>query len=164
MGLTALAPITAAGRDRVARWLADPTVAAWWGSRAAAEARIALALATPSALCRMIHRDGAAIGYAQAVDAGLADDLGGPPLAPGTAECLVFIGEAEARGRGHWPAALDLVAAEVLATTLALACAVVVPVRNERVARAAERVGFRWQAIHADPAAGPCWVMVRERR
>jgi hypothetical protein len=162
-GEIALAPVDRCGRDRVTRWLADPAVAAFCGGRSTAEARIAMALATPSAVCRMLTLDGAAIGYAQAVDAGLVEDAGGPGLAPGTAECFLFVGDAAARGRGHWGAALGLLAEEVLTTTLAIGFAIGVPLRNERVVRAAEHAGFRWQAIHADPALGPCWVMVRAR-
>lgn len=158
-----LEPVTPAGRDRVARWLREPAVAQWWGSRGAAEARIAAALSTPSAICRMVALDKLPVGWAQAVDAGLGVDEGGPRLAPGTAECMVFIGEAAHRGQGHWGTALDLLAREVLSTTLAIACAVAVPVRNERVVRAAERAGFRWTAIHDDAGAGPMWVMLRGR-
>lgn len=159
----ALATVSPTGRDRVARWLADPAVAGWWGGRAAAEARIAIAMSTSGAICRMIDLEGEAIGYAQALDAGLSADAGGMGLKAGVAECMVFIGEAQWRGRGLWPAALDLLAREVLSTTLAIACAVAVPVRDEKVARAAERVGFKWQRIEDDPATGPTWVMVRER-
>jgi hypothetical protein len=60
-------------------------------------------------------------------------------------------------------AALALLAEEVFATTLALACCGLVPVTNEAAARAYERARFRWQRIWHDPVRGPTWVMLRER-
>jgi hypothetical protein len=59
--------------------------------------------------------------------------------------------------------ALALLADEVFATTLALACCGLVPVTNEAAARAYERARFRWQRIWHDPVRGPTWVMLRER-
>ncbi len=66
-------------------------------------------------------------------------------------------------GRGMGEKALDLLVREVFTTTLAVACAVLVPVRRERAARAHETVGFRWIAIRDDPLLGPSWLMLRER-
>ena len=157
--LKAVDPI---GRGRIERWLRSPSVADWWGGTAAGEARVRLALTSEAAICRMVSLDGVPIGYGQAMDA-IAGGASSDNLPPGTWECDLFIGEEIHRGRGYWSLALDQLATEVLSTTLALACAVVVPLRNERVARAAERIGFRWTRIIALPRGGPSWIMLRDR-
>jgi hypothetical protein len=59
--------------------------------------------------------------------------------------------------------ALALLAEEVFATTLAIACCGLVPITNEAVARAHERAQFRWRHVWNDPVLGPSWVMLRER-
>ena len=58
---------------------------------------------------------------------------------------------------------LALLAEEVFATTLAVACSGVVSIRNEAAARAYERAGFRWQRIWSDRLLGPSWLMLKER-
>ena len=87
-----------------------------------------------------------------------------PAVPAGTWDCDLFIGSEPDRGRGHGQAALDLLVGEVFATTLAIACMIVISVRNERAARAYENVGFRWVAVTWDPIQGPSWVMLRDRR
>ena len=157
-----LRPTDIAGRDLVARWLRQPAVAEWWGGTAVGEARMRLAMTSDAAICRMVTLGGTPIGYGQGMDAA----AGGAPsadLPPGSWECDLFIGEEAHRGKGVWSVAMDQLAGEVLSTTLALSCAVVVPIRNERVARAAERIGFRWTRIVAAPRGGPSWVMLRDR-
>jgi hypothetical protein len=64
---------------------------------------------------------------------------------------------------GRAAEALSLLAEEVFATTLALACYGLVPVTNEAAARAYEGARFRWRQIWSDPVLGPSWVMLRER-
>lgn len=145
----------------IRRWIRRPEVEAWWGSAASAEARIAIAIESPSSLCRIIVGDGEPVGYAQALDAALLGS--GGALAPGTWDCDLFVGSQAHRGRGIGAAALTLLADEVFTTSLAVAIAMIVPVRNERVVRACEKAGLRWQSVYQDPAAGPSWVLVRER-
>lgn len=154
-----LQPVGSTGHDRVAAWLATPEVGAWWGGADSAQAHIHLARATEHAICRLVLLGDEPIGYGQAMDAADA----GRDFAPATWTCDLFIGAASKRGFGYWSAAMDQLVGEVFATTLALGCAVVVPIRHERVARAAERIGFGWQSITALPRAGPAWVMVRPR-
>lgn len=159
----ALRPAKPGDRDLIHRWLRNPEVSRWWGNLASAEAEISLALESGSALCRIIETGGLPIGYAQAADCGLTSS---PPIAAvpaGTWNCHVFIGSEAHRGRGAGQAALDLLVGEVFASTLAVACMIAVPVRNERAARAHEAAGFRWVAVAEDPIHGPSWVMLRER-
>ena len=153
-----LRPIVEADRFRLRRWLAQPRVVQWWGSRAAADAMIALAAQTPSALVRIIERDGEPIGYAHALD------IAEPRLRPATWTADAFIGAPLARGQGLGAKALALLATEIFATTLASALAVRVSIRNERSVRAIERSGFGWHSFAADPALGPCWWLIAVRR
>ncbi|MDX2155672.1 MAG: GNAT family N-acetyltransferase [Hyphomicrobiaceae bacterium] len=162
-GAPHLVPIGPADRDQVRRWLSMPEVQAFWGSAAAAEAEVSLALAGPGTICRMIEIDGATVGYAHALDCVLLGGDHAAALPPATWDCAVFIASAGHRGRGLGGRALALLVAEVFSTTLALACVIRVPVRSEAAARAVEGVGFRWERIAGDAALGPVWVMRIER-
>lgn len=156
---------TASPADRflIRRWLADPEVESWWGSRAGAEAEIALAMESPSALCRMIECNSEPIGYAHAVDVGLWNEPLPQELPAGCWDIDLFIGSAERRARGYGGRALELLTDEVFATTLAVACCIFVSVKNERAVRAYERAGFRWLCIWPDRSFGPCWVLLKDR-
>lgn len=162
IGLT-LAPLEHGDSERVRRWLLDPNVQQWWGNAASAEAEISLARASDAAICRLIRLGGAAIGYAQAVEYGQATTTRKTPVPAGSWECRIFIGAMPQRGKGYGQQALDHLAREVFASTLAIACVIPVSIRNERAARAYEAIGFRWIAITDDPVHGPSWVMLRDR-
>lgn len=158
-----LTPVGPSDQTLIRRWLRDTDVQAWWGNVAAAEAEIALAQQSEGAIARMIKLGDDSIGYAHALDvAGLEPPLPAA-LKAGTYDCDLFIGSADHRGRGYGQRALELLAGEVFATTLAIACSIVVSVRNERAVRAYERAGFRWQSVWQDPVSGASWVMVRQR-
>ena len=152
-----LRPITDGDRFRLRRWLAEPHVIAWWGSKAAAEAAVALAAQSPTAVARIIERDGDAIGYAHALD------LEDRRLPAGTWIADVFIGAAVYRGQGLGAIALAQLSDEVFRTTLAPALAVRVSIRNERPVRFIERAGFKWHAVVPDALLGPCWLLVAVR-
>jgi RimJ/RimL family protein N-acetyltransferase len=154
---------TPGDRFMVRRWLADPQIEAWWGSQASAEAEIALAMESPSALCRIIESAGQPIGYAHAVDAGLWGDVLPAQIPPGCWDIDIFIGAPSHRGQGVGSRAVELLAREVFATTLAVACCMVASVRNEAAIRAYEHAGFRWVSVWNDPASGPCWVLLKQR-
>jgi len=158
-----LRPFGPADWDRLSKWLAQPEIERWWGTRSAAEAEIRSALQSASALCRIIEVDGEAAGYAQAIDVALLDGGLPPELPAGAWDADLFIASAEHRGRGVGQAALRLLAREVFATTLAIAISVFAPVRNEAAARAYEKAGFRWVGIVEDPIFGPSWIMIRDR-
>lgn len=158
-----LAAVTRNDRDRIRRWIADATIRGWWGTPASVEAEIAIALDSPNAICRMIEVDGAPVGYAHALDAGLLGPADRPGGVPGIWQCSFLIGSDAHRGRGLGAAALDSLATEVFATTLALGCEMRVPVRSERAVREIEGVGFRWHRVEPDQTLGPVWIMRRER-
>jgi aminoglycoside 6'-N-acetyltransferase len=147
----------------LSQWLHAPDIEAWWGTLASAQSEIRLVAESPSALRRMIDADGETVGYAHAFDSGLSAHSDHPAIVSGAWMCHAFVGSAPHRGRGIGQQALDLLVIEVFATTLAVACAVVVPVRRERAARAYEATGFRWVAISNDPVLGPSWLMLRGR-
>ena len=158
-----LRPATPEDRFVVRRWLANPDIQAWWGNAASAEAEINLAMASDTAVCRIIEAAGAPIGYAHAVDIAVWNEERPEEFPPATWDIDLFIASAEHRGRGLGHAALELLTQEVFASTLAVACSAVVPIRNEAAVRAYERTGFRWLRIWSDPLFGPCWLMLKER-
>jgi RimJ/RimL family protein N-acetyltransferase len=158
-----LRPATPEDRFRIHRWLVEPAIQAWWGNAASAEAEVNLAMASETALCRIIEYGNDAVGYAHAVEIGLWGGARPAELAPGTWDTDLFIASEPHRGRGLGAVALDLLVAEVFATTLAVACCGVVSIRNEAAVRAYEQAGFRWLRIWHDPLSGPSWLMLKDR-
>lgn len=157
-----LRPATSADRFRIRGWLADSAVQTWLGNVASAEAEITLAMSSTSALCRIVECAGCNVGYGHAVEGAL---WAGEPeaVAPGTWSVTLFVASQEHRGQGIGTAALTQLTQEVFATTMALACCGVVPIRSEAAVRAYESAGFRWSRIWHDPLVGPAWLMLRER-
>jgi ribosomal protein S18 acetylase RimI-like enzyme len=149
-------------RFLIRRWLAQDDVQAWWGSRAAAEAEIAIARSSASSFCRVILKDGVPVGYGHAVDAKMWGAVSAA-IPSGAYDIDVFVADAASRAQGVGRFALNALTAEVFASTLAVACSVVVAVRNEKAVRAFERSGFRWVSIFHDPLSGPSWVMLKPR-
>ena len=149
--------------DRVRAWLRQPEIQAWWGGLGAAEAEIAIAAESTSALCRMILASDVPIGYGQAIDADLVASTLTAGLAAGTYVAALFIADPAFRRRGAGEAALDALTRDVFSSTLAIACATVVPVRYEPAVRAAERAGYRWIGVSNDATSGQSWLMIRER-
>ena len=129
----------------------------WWGSRAAADAAMAMAAQSETAVTRIIEVGGEAVGYAQAMD--LADDV----LPAGAWQADVFIGDEAARGKGYGAEALRLMRGEVFGATLASALAVKVAIANERQVREIEKAGFVWRGLVSDASLGRCWLLVAER-
>jgi RimJ/RimL family protein N-acetyltransferase len=157
-----LRPYTLGDRFVLNRWLGEPDVVAWFGSRSAAEAELALAQSSPSSFIRVILFDGAPIGYAQAFDIGLSC-FQHPAIPSGSYDADVFIGSTPHRGLGHGAAALRQLTDEVFATTFTVAVAITVPLRNEQAVRRIERAGFTWQAVIHDHLLGPLWILRRDR-
>lgn len=147
----------------LSQWLHAPDIEAWWGTLASAQSEMRLVAESPSALRCMIEAGGETVGYAHAFDSSLSALSDHPAIPRGTWMCHAFVGSPMHRGRGVGQQALDLLVLDVFATTLAVACAVIVPVRRERAARAHETAGFRWVAIGDDPVLGPSWLMLRSR-
>jgi RimJ/RimL family protein N-acetyltransferase len=158
-----LRPATGEDRFRMRRWLLREAAAAWWGTANSAEAEISLAMGSTAALCRIAQRGGEAVAYVQAVEIGLWSEEQPRELAPGTWQLAYLPGGEATDTAGPASAVLALLVEEVFATTLAVACAGTVSVRNEAAARAYERAGFRWQQIWSDRLLGPSWLMLKPR-
>lgn len=161
-GLRLRPPLTV-DDSRLRQWLRTPEVQQWWGSTASAQARMHLARDSTTAIRRIIDLDGEPIGYAQAMDIDAAQPVATADIPAGAWDCDLFIGSGRHRGQGLGQAALRLLSNEVFGSTLAVACSMLVSIRNERAARATEKAGFRWVRITHDPMLGPCWVMLRQR-
>lgn len=152
----------------IRRWLGQPEVVRWWGPRATTEAEVMLAMSTPQAICRIIEAPAAAsgwvgVGYAHALDAGLAGSPRIDVLPPGAWQIDVFVASAGHRGRGIGGIALQQMRDEVFETTMAVAVAAFVAVGNEKAVRAYEQAGFSWRAVARDRDRGAAWLMVVER-
>ncbi len=162
-GSVTLRPATRNDWPLIERWLRLPAVESWFGSARAAEAEIRIVFETRSSVARIVECDGKPIGYAHAIDATHWGDSLPDGMPPGTWDLDCVIAEPSFRGRGVGRRAVDLMAAEVFGTTLALHLAVVVPVSNESAVRAYERAGFAWVRIVTDPLFGASWLMLRHR-
>ncbi len=162
-GNLSLRPLKGGDREALRGWLALPAVRLVWGSRATADAEVGVALASESAICRMIDCDGAAIGYAHALDCALIGGDHASVLPPGTWDCAVLIASQSHRGKGYGGRALARLVDDVFQTTFAQSCVIRVPVASEAAVRAVEAAGFRWVRISGDPGLGPVWVMQAER-
>jgi RimJ/RimL family protein N-acetyltransferase len=160
----ALRPATDRDWARIRAWLARPDIQKWWGPTAAAEAEVITALGSAAAIARMIEKDGKPIGYCHAVDASLWGDDLPADMPPGTWDLDIFIAEPEFRGKGLGITALEMLRDEVFSTTLAVAVSVFTSIENEAAVRAYEKLGFRWLRVWNDPALGPSWFMIYERR
>jgi RimJ/RimL family protein N-acetyltransferase len=137
--------------------MGEPHVIQWWGSRAAADAAMAMAAQSETAVTRIVEVGGEAVGYAQAMD--VADDA----LPAGAWLADVFIGDEAARGKGYGAEALRLLCRAVFGATLASALAVKVAIANERQVREIEKAGFQWRGVVRDASLGRCWLLVAER-
>ena len=130
-----------------------------------------MALASPSALCRIIEASPIsgetggmeAVGYAHALDATLWGEDLPAALDPGTWDIDLFVASVAHRNRGVGARALELIRDEVFTSTLAVAVCVSAAVANERAVRAYEKAGFRWKDVWNEPGQGPAWFMVAER-
>jgi RimJ/RimL family protein N-acetyltransferase len=158
-----LRPATGEDRFRIRRWLSSPAALAWWSTASTVEAEISLAIGSSAALCRMAENGSKPVAYAQAVETGLWNEERSPEVVPGTWHLAYLPASEEADATGTASAVLALLAEEVFATTLALACSATVSVTNEAAARACERAGFRWQRIWSDRLLGPSWLMLKQR-
>jgi hypothetical protein len=117
-------------------------------------------------VCRVVDSYDVPVGYAQALDAALAQESQQPGLLAGTWDVRVLLAPSatvQDAGRSVLHSVLKLITDEVFATSLALACCSLVPVRCEAAVRAYEQTGFRWQRLVQDASLGPAWLMLRER-
>jgi aminoglycoside 6'-N-acetyltransferase len=154
---------TSSDRFIIRRWLTKPHVIAWWGSKASAEAEIAIAMDSPSALCRIIEVDGMPIGYAHAIDIGVWGSARPAELPAGSFDVDIFIGSLAHRGKGYGATALTMLRDEVFESTLAVTLGLIVSIKNEAAVRMIENAGFRWRAVIQDPGLGAAWLLVADR-
>jgi RimJ/RimL family protein N-acetyltransferase len=159
----ALRPPEPADRENVRRWLRHPLVVQYWGPPAASEARLTLALESPSALCRIVTVDAEPVGWVHAVDAALTggSEIEGVPV--GAYEIDWFIAVPAFVGLGLGLPVVVALVEEVFATTLAPACCAYPRVSQEQGVRLFERAGFRWLGISRGAGPAAVWVMVRDR-
>ena len=162
-GAISLRPVRDDDWPLIRSWLGRPDIERWWGPKASSEAAVIMAMGSAHALCRIIECDGAAVGYAHALDATLWGETLPAELAPGTWDIDLFIAAPAQRNRGVGAAALQAIRDEVFATTLAVAVCIFTPLADERAVRACEKAGFRWQRVWNDAGAGPSWFMTAER-
>jgi aminoglycoside 6'-N-acetyltransferase len=134
-----------AGKDMkmLARWLAEPHVAAWWVDKDGELDSIAAHLDSISVEPFIIELDGRAIGYIESYDPYLEEDENPYSDQPfGTLGIDQFIGESELIGRGHGTRLLsDFV--EMLFEEGALRVIVDPDPANAAAIRCYEKVGFR---------------------
>jgi RimJ/RimL family protein N-acetyltransferase len=160
---TSLRPVTDDDLVVLDLWVERPDISRWWGRPQLSKAEIRTALASESAICRMILLDGVPIGYVQAVEARLwAEDLP-DDLPPGAWDADILIGEAAQRGRGLGTTALCLLCREVWRLTAATHLYAFSSVANERALRALEKAGFVKIRSWEDPYYGSMWMTARER-
>jgi hypothetical protein len=157
-----LRPATAEDGFLIRRWLRDPSTQGCWGNRASAEAEITLARLSETALRRIVTWERRPIGYAQAIEVGLRAGAKPAELLPGTWDTQFCI-LPPPRGKPVLAAIPALLAAEVFASTLAVACSGLVLLRQEMVVRAYEQAGFSWRRIWHDPLLGPAWLLLKPR-
>lgn len=161
-GVVSLRPVGAGDWPLIRGWVKRPDIERWWGSATAAEAEMRLVAEIGPAIARIVLVAGEPVGYAHAIDAGHWGELpDGMP--PGTWDVDIFIAEPLHRGKGVGEMALNLLAEEVFATTLALSLSAFVSVANEAAVRAYERAGFEWARVWEDPIVGPSWMLLRQR-
>lgn len=162
-GELCLRPALPEDRFRIRGWLSAPEAALWWGGRASAEAQITLAMGSAAALCRIIQRDGAPVGYAQAAEMGLWSEARPQELPSGGWQVAILLAPDLANAADLRERALAAVSEEVFSTTLAVACTASLPVTCEALVRAYENVGFHWIRVWNDPLLGAVWLMLKER-
>lgn len=152
----------ASDRFRMRRWLDDPALPAWWASKSSVEAEIAVALEAHNPYLCIVEDGADAIGLAIASDAAQWSSTLPKSIEPGASALDVFVARPQTRTEDS-TRAISLLAADVFATSLAIACCSLVSIKSETAARAYENAGFTWSEIWHDRYRGPCWVMQRAR-
>lgn len=136
-------PLTGKDMKLIARWLAEPHVAAWWGDKESELEGIADNIDSIAVEPLIIELDGRPIGYIQSYDPNLEE--GENPYADqpfGTLGIDQFIGEPELIGKGHGTRLI----AEFVATLFEEGAPRVIVDPNPANAaaiRCYEKVGFR---------------------
>ncbi|WP_019170904.1 GNAT family N-acetyltransferase [Pseudaminobacter salicylatoxidans] len=97
----AFRPLMGKDMKLLARWLAEPHVAAWWGDKASELEGIGSHIDSISVEPFIIELDGRPIGYIQSYDPHLEDENPYQDQPSGTLGIDQFIGEPDLIGKGH---------------------------------------------------------------
>lgn len=144
-------PLAEADLPLIARWLAEPHVAQWWGDSAAELEGIASHIDSIAVEPFIIELDGRPIGYIQSCDLYLDEDENPFDDQPfGTLGIDQFIGEPGMIGLGHGPRLIAQFA-EMMFEEGAPRLIVDPAPANRRAIRAYERAGFRPLGLRATP-------------
>jgi aminoglycoside 6'-N-acetyltransferase len=135
-------PLTGKDMPLLARWLAEPHMAAWWGDAAAALEEIREHMDSISVEPFIVELDGRPIGYIQSYDPHLEDDHPYADQPFGTLGIDVSIGVPELLGKGHGSAIVRQFA-EMLFEEGAPRVIIDPDPTNLRAIRAYEKAGFR---------------------
>ena len=152
-------PLTQADLPLVARWLAEPHVARWWGERDKELEGIASHIDSIAVEPFIIELGGKPIGYIQSYDPYLED--GDNPFDDqpfGTLGIHQFIGEPSLIGQGHGPRLIAQFA-QMMFEEGAPRLLVDPAPANSRAIRAYEKAGFRALGPRMTPD-GEAMVMV----
>jgi aminoglycoside 6'-N-acetyltransferase len=126
----------------IARWLAAPHVAQWWGDPDEQLRLVGGDLEAPAMVQFIVAADERPFAYLQCYDPAAWPDNGFGALPPGTRGIDQFIGEADMIGRGHGCALIRVFIERLLASGTRLVVTDPDPA-NGRAIRAYEKAGFR---------------------
>lgn len=158
----ALVALTEAGLPLIRRWLEAPHVARWWGSAESGVAEVAAHLRGASVAPFLMTQQDRPIGYLQIYGADGDPFWSGHDLPRGTFGLDLFIGEADAVGRGLGPRFLELAIARLYAMPEVVRIQIDPDPRNAAAIRAYEKAGFERAGVIETPD-GPALYMMQER-
>lgn len=151
-------PVTQADLPRLALWLAEPHMQAWWGPVEEELDGIAEAIDSVETRPMIVELEGEPIAYAQSYDPHLEEGHPYQDQPPGTLGIDLSIGPPERLGRGHGSAIARALSASLFAEG-ARRIVIDPHPENGRAIRAYEKAGFRF-LDRRDTMYGPAHFMV----
>jgi len=142
----------------IAKWLAEPHVAQWWGDPAKGLQEIEAALGDIATEPVMVEMDGRPIAYLQNYDPHLEDDHPYQDQPTGTLGLDISIGVPELVGKGHGSGIIRQFAAELFAEGVPRLIVDPHP-DNVRAIRAYSRAGFEAFDTRTTTEYGPAVIM-----
>jgi aminoglycoside 6'-N-acetyltransferase len=128
---------------RLAKWLAEPHVAKWWGDPSTELASIEEAMTSAETRPMIVELDGEPIGYLQSYDPHLEEGHPYQDQPKGTLGIDISIGIPELTGKGHGSAIIRQFSAELFARG-ATRIVIDPDPENVQAIRAYEKAGFRY--------------------